>query len=88
MLSIHFIDSTRFIASSLSNLVNRLSEEIHRIKRKFINDDKKCGTCRIKYRYCNCFLEQINFEDNLIEYICLVTKIIITSLMKNYRNGF
>ena len=32
----------RFMASSLSNLVNNLSEEIHRIKCKYGHDDKKC----------------------------------------------
>ena len=31
---LQFIDSTRFIASSLSNLVNNLSEGIHKIKCK------------------------------------------------------
>ena len=31
---LQFIDSTRFMASSLSNLVNNLSEGIHRIKCK------------------------------------------------------
>ena len=43
-----FIDSARFMASSLSNLVNNLSDEIHRIKCKYGHDDKKCKTCRIK----------------------------------------
>ena len=32
---------------------------------------KKCKTCGIKYKYCDCFLENINFKDDLIEYICL-----------------
>ena len=32
---LQFIDSARFMASSLSNLVNNLSEGIHRIKCKF-----------------------------------------------------
>ena len=31
----------------------------------------KCETCGIKYKYCDCFLEYINFKDNLIEYKCL-----------------
>ena len=38
---LQFIDNTKFMASSLSNLVNNLSEEIHRIKCKFGHDDKK-----------------------------------------------
>ena len=56
---------------SLSNLVNNLSEEFHRIKCKFGHDDKKCETCRIKYKYCDCFVEYTNFKDHLIEYKCL-----------------
>ena len=39
-----FIDSARFMSSSLSSLVNNLSEEIERIKCKFEHDDKKCQT--------------------------------------------
>ena len=53
------------MVSSLSNLINNLSEGIHRIKCKFGHDDKKCETCGIKYKYCDCFLECINFTDNL-----------------------
>ena len=40
-----------FVASSLSNLCNDLAEGIHRIKCKYGCDDKKCGTCGIKYKY-------------------------------------
>ena len=65
------IDTTRFMANSLSNLVNNLSAEIHRIKCKFGHDDKKCKTCGIKCKYCDCFLEYTNFKDDLIEYKCL-----------------
>ena len=68
---LQFIDSTRFMTSSLSNLVNYISEGIHRIKCKFGQDDKKCETYGIKYKYCNCFLEYTNFKDDLIEYKCL-----------------
>ena len=39
---LQFIDSARFMASSLSNLVNNLSEGIHKIKCKYRHDDKKC----------------------------------------------
>ena len=42
------------MASSLSNLVNNLSEVLHRIKCKLGHDNKKCETDRIKYKYCNC----------------------------------
>ena len=59
------------MASSLSNLVNNPSEGIHKIKCTYEHNDKKCETCRIRYKYCNCFLEYINFKDDLIEYKCL-----------------
>ena len=59
------------MASSLSNLVNKRFEGIHRIKCKFGYDDKRCETCRNKYKYCNYFLEYTNFKDNLIEFKCL-----------------
>ena len=62
------------MASSLSNLVNNLSEGIHKIKCKYGHDDKKCETCRIEYNYCHCFLEYTNFKDDLIEYKCLCCK--------------
>ena len=65
---LQFIDSTRFMASSLSNLVNNLSEGIHKIKCKHGHDDKKCEACGIKYKYCDCFLQYTNFKDDLIEY--------------------
>ena len=28
---------------------------------------KKCETCRIIYKYCNCFFRYTNFTDDLIE---------------------
>ena len=59
------------MASSFLNLVDNLSEGIHRIKCKFGHNDKKCETCRIKYKCCNCFLEYTNFKVDLIEYKCL-----------------
>ena len=69
---LQFIDSTRFMAISLSNLENNLSEVIHRIKCKFGHDDKKCETCWIKYKNCSCFLEYAYFKDDLVEYKCLI----------------
>ena len=59
------------MASSPSNLVNNLSEGLHRIKCKFRHNDKKCETSEIKYKYCDCFLEYMNFKDDVIEYKCL-----------------
>ena len=63
---VQFVDSARFIESSLSNLVNNLSEAIHIIKRKYGHNDEKCETCGIVYEVCNCFLEYRNFKDDLI----------------------
>ena len=44
---LQFIDSARFMTSSLSNLVNNFAEVIHKIKCKYKNNDKKCETCEI-----------------------------------------
>ena len=43
--TLKFIDSARFIASSLSNLVNNFSEGIHKSKCTYGHNDKKCETC-------------------------------------------
>ena len=53
---LQFIDSVRFMASSLSNLFSNLSEEVDRIKSKYGHNDKKCETCRNKYKYCDSFM--------------------------------
>ena len=52
---IKFIDSARFMATSLSNLFDNLAEGIHKIKCKD----------------CDCFLEYESVKDNLIKYKCL-----------------
>ena len=57
---------------SLSNLVNSSSEGICIIRCKFRHDDKKFETCRTKYKHCSFFLEYTIFEDDLIEYKCLI----------------
>ena len=44
------------MASSLSNLLNDLSEGIHKIKCKYEQNDEKCETCGITYEVCDCFL--------------------------------
>ena len=53
---LQFFDSTRFMASSLSDLVNTFFERVHRIKCKFGDGDKKCETCEIKYNFSNVFV--------------------------------
>ena len=65
-----FIHSTRFMASSLSNLDNNLSKKIHKNKCNYENYDKNCEECRVKYKYCDCFLEYTHFRYNLIEHKC------------------
>ena len=79
--NISYIDSARFIASSLSNLVSTFSQGIHRIKCKFAHDDMKCETCGNKYKYCDSFLKYANFKDDLIEYKLL-------SCNKSYQQKF
>ena len=69
------------MASSLSNLVNKLAEGIHKIKCKYEHDDKKCESCGIKYKNCDCFLEYKNFKDDLTEYKFLFCN-------KNYQKKF
>ena len=69
------------MVSSLSKLANNLSEEIHRIKCNFGHNDKKCETCGIKYKYCDCFFVYMNFKEDSIEYKCLCCN-------KNYQHKF
>ena len=69
------------MASSLSNIVNNLSEGIHIIKCKYKKDDEKCETNGIKYKYCDCFLQYTNFKDDLIQYKYLCCN-------KNYQHKF
>ena len=56
------------MASSLSNLVDNLAEEIHEIKCKHGYDNKKCGTCEINYKDRECSLKYTNFKGDLIVY--------------------
>ena len=53
---LQFIDSARFMASSLSNFVDNHAEQIHEIKWKLDHYNKKCETCGIKYKYGECCL--------------------------------
>ena len=69
---INFTDSARFMATSLSNLVDNFTEVFQRIK---------CEDC-------DCFLEYESAKDNLIKYVYLAIKIIETKLMKRLKNTF
>ena len=55
---LQFMNSAIFMGSS--NLVNNLAEGIHKVTCKYKHNDKKCKTCRVKYQYCDCFLEYRN----------------------------
>ena len=52
-----FIGSTRYMATSLSSFAQNLAEGIHKIKCNYRHVDKKCETCEIKYKDCECCLE-------------------------------
>ena len=60
------------MANSLPSLVKSLSEGIQRVKFKYRHDDRKCQTCRIKYRHYDCFFEYAKIKDDLIEYKFLI----------------
>ena len=53
---VQFIDSSRFMTSSLSNLVNYLSEGIHKIQCKYRHCDKKCESSETTKNYVIVFL--------------------------------
>ena len=76
---LQFIDGAKCMVSSLSNLVNKLAEGIHKIK---CPDTmiKKTGSCGNKYKDCDCFLEYANFKDDSIEHKCLCCN-------KNYKKS-
>ena len=74
---IKFSDSARFMATSLSNFVDNLTEGIHKIKCK----------------YFSCFLEYESVKDNLIKYQCLscnesYSNKIDEELKKRFKNTF
>ena len=68
---LQIIDCARFMAILLSIFINSLSEGNHRVKCKYGQDDKRYETCRIKYKYCDCYLDYPNLKDDLIERKCL-----------------
>ena len=53
---LQFIDSAKFMTSSLSNLVNNLFEGIHRIKCKFGHADKHVRLTEINISIATVFL--------------------------------
>ena len=76
------------MASSLSNIVNNLSEGIHRIKCKFGHSDKR-ETSGIKYSIATVFsniqtLKMISYNTN----VCILAKIISTNFDEKLRERF
>ena len=74
---IKFIDSARFMASSLSNLVDNFAE----------------GTHRTKCKDCDCFLEYESVKDNFTQYKCLscnkdYSNKLDEKLKKQFKNTF
>ena len=63
---LQFIDSVRFMASLLSNLVNNLAEGIQKIKCKYRHDNEKSEMSGIKYKNCEGYFEYTNVKDDLI----------------------
>ena len=57
-----FIDSARFMASSLSNLVNNLSERIHKIKCKYENNDINVKLVKLNINIATVFLNTKNLK--------------------------
>ena len=62
------LHSARFVASSLPNLVDNLTEGIHKIESKCGHDKKGCKFCGIKYKDCECCLKCTSTKDDLTEY--------------------
>ena len=77
------VESCRFIIMIylLSDHVDNLAEEIHKIKCKHGHDYKQCEVCRIKCKDCAYCREQTNSRDDLVEYKCLCCN-------KNYQKKF
>ena len=64
------------MASSLSNLVNNISEGIHKIKCKYRHDDKNVKLAELNINigtvsFFFFFFEFKNFRNDVIEYKCL-----------------
>ena len=61
-----FISSAILMASSLSNLVNNLTEKIYKIKCRYERNNKKCEMFRIKYKDFEFYLEYEEVKDDLM----------------------
>ena len=64
ILQITIIDSARFMASSLSNLVNNFAEGIHKIKCKCGHNDKNVKLAELNTKIASVFLNTQTLEKN------------------------
>ena len=55
---LQFINSARFMASWVSDLVKNISEGVHKSKNRYKHDDENYG---ITYEVCHCFLEYTTY---------------------------
>ena len=76
------------MAGFLSNTVNNLPAEIHKIKCKYGHDDKRCEASNIKHKVVIIFLNRLTLQmiDNINIYF--VTNIVNKILMESWRNEF
>ena len=76
---IQFIDSARFMAISLSNLVDNISERFNRIKCKVGHEDKILELVELNVSIVTVFLNT-QIQDNLMECksLCCLRKVKIT----------
>ena len=68
---LHIIDSVRFMAIPLLDLVDNHAEGTHKIKCKHGYENKCCKMCGIKYKDCKSSLEYTDVKDDLMLYKCL-----------------
>ena len=84
-----FNDSARFMASSLSYLVNNFEEGVHKIKCKYGHDDKKIRNGGITCKHYECCVQYTDFKDDLIVYKCVCcNKIYQKRFDQNFKKRF
>ena len=64
---LQFIDSARFMASTLSYLVNNISEGIHKVKCKYGHNEKNVKLVELHSKNATGFFEHVKFKDHSIE---------------------
>ena len=75
---IKFIDTASFMATSLSNVVDNITEGLH----------------KVTFKYCDCFLQYESVKDKLMKYKCLAllhkshSNKIDEELKKKFKNTF